>query len=66
MKETNVFLKGLREIRSKTKQVSMWELSIPVMYEEHALSEEHRVVLQTLTHSLQELFMASMRLEQKK
>ena len=40
MKETNAFLKDLREISSKTNQVSMWELSIPVMYEEYALLEE--------------------------
>ena len=40
MKETNAFLKDLREISSKTNQVSMWELSIPVMYEEYAFLEE--------------------------
>ena len=56
MRETNDFLKDLNEISSKTNQVSMWELPIPMSYEDYTLSEERKEVLQILTQSLEEAF----------
>lgn len=51
---TNSFLRNLQEYSSKTNEVSMWELSLTMKYEDYTLEEERKTILKTLVNDLEE------------
>eukprot|EP00795_Rhopilema_esculentum_P012141 gene12141-2746_t len=50
----NSFLRNLQTCSSKTKEISMWELSLRMKYEDYPLQEERKAILKTLVNDLEE------------
>ena len=49
----NSFLRNLQAYSSKTNEVSMWELSLRMKYEDYPLQEERKAILKTLVNDLE-------------
>ena len=52
--ETNMFLRDLSKISCKSNEISMWELSLKIQYDDFTLTEERKQTLHNLTTLLEQ------------